>query len=261
MSDHLITSGSCETSSFVFVFHDAKEPGLISRRQLHDELLGRVRDLILNGGLSSGEKIPEKELCGRFGVSRTPLREALKVLAYEGLVVLNHNRGAIVKPLTLQDITEAFPIYGRLEALAGELACNHLSTAEVDELKSLHDKLIGYYKRGDRKGFTATNEKIHARLQTASHNHNLVRLIRCVSSRVSRTRLSITVPETRLTAAVSEHERIIAAVEKRDGCLLSQAIRDHIENTFSFFKEALATPEATPARKHCEHLQGAPGLA
>ncbi len=86
-----------------------------------------------------------------FGVSRTPLREALKVLAFEGLVTLNHNRGAVIRPLTIDDLNEAFPIYGRLEALAGELACKRLGQADIDELRQLHDTMIESFDRGDRE--------------------------------------------------------------------------------------------------------------
>ncbi|MEL7544592.1 MAG: GntR family transcriptional regulator, partial [Pseudomonadota bacterium] len=93
--------------------------GQIVRRSLHDELIERMRALITDGSLTPGEKVPEKALCAQFGVSRTPLREALKVLAHEGLVELIPNRGATVARLTVEDLDEVFPIMGALEALAG----------------------------------------------------------------------------------------------------------------------------------------------
>ncbi len=229
-----------EPAPVFFSDEDGPEASLISRRQLHDELLSRLRDYIIAGELKSGAKIPEKELCERFSVSRTPLREALKVLAYEGLVVLNHNRGAIVKPLTLEDLSEAFPIYGRLEALAGELACQRLGQDEIDELRRLQDKLVAYHARSDLKGFTSANEAFHERIQAASQNRNLVAVMRSVSSRVRRARLSVPIPESRLAEALIEHEDIMVAFEQRDGALLSRAIRDHIENTFQFFKNVMA---------------------
>ena len=94
----------------------------IPRVSLHDQLLGRLRSLIVEGELPPGAKIDEKELGGRFGVSRTPLREALKVLASEGLVTLKPHRGAVVSELDLDELAAAFPVMGALEALAGELA-------------------------------------------------------------------------------------------------------------------------------------------
>ena len=92
----------------------------IARRPLHEELAERLRDLISLGELQPGEKIPEKALCERFGVSRTPLREALKVLASAGTVTLRPNRGAVVSTLTREELDEVFPVMGSLEALAGK---------------------------------------------------------------------------------------------------------------------------------------------
>ena len=233
-----------QSPSSGFSHFDTEKMQSISIKLIHDELLTKLRDCIITGKLRSGQKIPEKDLCNYFGISRTPLREALKVLAYEGLVVLNHNRGAIVKPLTMQDITEAFPIYSRLEALAGELACKQLSRGEIDGLRALHDQMTACYERGDLKGLRAANENIHSQIQAASRNRNLVQIMRAVSGRVQRIRHSVTVPETRLACALIEHEKIMVALEKRDSSLLSLAIRDHIGNAFQFFRDILSARQA-----------------
>src|ERR1700685_2379658 len=103
--------------------HDMNEHPIIVRRGLHYELAARLLDMIVDGELKPAQKVPEAELCERFGVSRTPMREALKVLAAEGLINLLPNRGAAVAKITQQEIEELFPIMGALEALAGELAC------------------------------------------------------------------------------------------------------------------------------------------
>lgn len=220
----------------------------ISRRQLHDELLTGLRDFIIAGQLATDAKVPEKDLCEFFGVSRTPLREALKVLAYEGLVTLNHNRGAVVRPLTMDDLNEAFPIYAQLEALAGELACQHLSQSEIDDLRRLHDEMIAAYNSDDIRSFVEANEQMHARIQAASRNRNLLRLIRCVSSRVRRARLSVKLPKARLSSAIQEHERIMDALERRDAVQLSQAIRNHIECTLRFFRDAWTAEQSAPTK-------------
>jgi DNA-binding GntR family transcriptional regulator len=109
----------------------------ILRRSLHDELATRLRDMIVNGELKPAQKIPEAELCERFGVSRTPMREALKVLAAEGLINLLPNRGAVVAKITQQEIDELFPIMGALEALAGELACARIDEPALVEIRRL----------------------------------------------------------------------------------------------------------------------------
>ena len=228
------------SSSLLHPAVEAEGASLISRRHLHDELLIRLRDCIVDGELEPGAKIPEKELCERFGVSRTPLREALKVLAFEGLVILNHNRGAVVKPLTFEDLAHAFPVYTQLEALAGELACEQLSADEIDEIRGLHERMVACYKQRDIRGQVSINEQIHERLQIGSRNRNLVQLLRHVSSRIRRARMAAIIPVTRLPEAIAEHDRIMAALERRDGPLVSRAIRDHLQNTFRALKDAFA---------------------
>src|SRR5437868_322941 len=126
------------------------EPGdLITRRSLHGELVERLRSLITNGVLSPGEKIQEPVLCERFGVSRTPLREALKVLASEGLVTLQPNRGAVVTALTVAELEEVFPVMGALESLSGEIACKHITDAEVARVAQIHKAMVDHYKKGE----------------------------------------------------------------------------------------------------------------
>jgi DNA-binding GntR family transcriptional regulator len=210
----------------------------ICRRQLHDELLTHLRDVIIGGELPEDSKIPEKELCDRFGVSRTPLREALKVLAFEGLVILNHNRGAVVKALTIADLDETFPIYARLEALAGELACEHISQRDIDAMRRLHDEMVSSVRRHDLGNALAVNEKIHTSIQTGSRNRTLIQLLRYVSSRVQRARRVATPRDTALDWAINEHEQIMAALETRDPAKLSGAIREHVESTCRVLKNA-----------------------
>jgi DNA-binding GntR family transcriptional regulator len=211
----------------------------ISRRHLHDELLLRLRECIIGGELRPGEKIPEKELCDRFGVSRTPLREALKVLAFEGLVALNHNRGSAVSPLSIRDLAEAFPVYAQFEGLAGELACEKLDADEIGEIRSLHNEMIGHYARRDYRSHFVTNEQIHWRIQAGSKNRNLIQLLRHISSRIAQARNHVTLSGARWANAIAEHEAIIAALEARDGILLSRLLREHMESTFRAITEVL----------------------
>jgi len=213
---------------------------LIARRHLHDELRERLRDAIINGELAPDAKVPEKELCEKFGVSRTPLREALKVLAHEGLVTLNHNRGATVSPLTVADLDEAFPIYAQLEALAGELACARMTEEEIREIRQLHDDMVAHYRRRELKRHFEINEMIHERIQLGAHNGTLAQFLCTVSGRIRRARLYANVIESRLGDAIEEHEGIIAAIETRDGARLSLLLRGHMANTLNGIKGALA---------------------
>ena len=114
-------------------------------QSLHDEILTQLRDHIVEGNLPDGSRVPERQLCEMLGISRTPLREALKVLAAEGLVELLPNRGARVRQLSEQDLAELFDIMGGLEGLAGRLACENISDAEITEIERLHYEMYGFY--------------------------------------------------------------------------------------------------------------------
>ena len=114
----------------------------IKRPSLHEELIDRLRTMIVEGVLTAGEKVPERALCEKLGVSRTPMREALKVLAADGLLTLEPNRGARVRAITLDDLEEVFPLMGALEALAGELACANITDAQMTELRQTHELML-----------------------------------------------------------------------------------------------------------------------
>jgi DNA-binding GntR family transcriptional regulator len=211
----------------------------IARRHLHDELLERLRDLIVGCELRPDAKIPEKELCERFGVSRTPLREALKVLAYEGLVVLQPNRGASVSPLTIPDLDELFPIYSRLEALAGELACRNCLDSEIADIRLLHEEMVEQYRQRVRKRYFELNEAIHERIHMGGRNQTLSGMLRSIAARIRRARIYANATEERWADAIREHEQILAALEAREGPRLAELLRTHMENTFDGIKQAL----------------------
>jgi DNA-binding GntR family transcriptional regulator len=214
-------------------------PDLIVRRTLHDELLERIRQMIIDGDLVPGEKVPEKELCERFGVSRTPLREALKVLANDGLVTLTPNRGAMISNLTLEDLEEAFPVMGALEALSGEMACANISDAEISKIKALHQKMVAHYEARELKPYFRTNQHIHEMILAAAGNQTLSSLYRGLEGRIRHARFLANMSTSRWTKAVQEHEEIIAALEARNGPKLAKILKSHLTNKFETVKEAL----------------------
>jgi len=200
----------------------------IPRRSLHDELVERLRGLIVEGELEPGEKISEKDLCATYGVSRTPLREALKVLAREGLVVLTPHRGAHVSLLTVADLKETFPVIGALEALAGELACERATDGEIAKISLLHQKMEAAYKNRDRRRYFRLNQQIHDALAEAARNPTLNQLRSTLNGRVSRARYYANISTPRWDQAMKEHEAILAALQARDGRLLGQILKDHL---------------------------------
>jgi DNA-binding GntR family transcriptional regulator len=218
---------------------DGLIPAPIARRPLHEELAEHLRQLIIECALEPGSKISEKDLCTQFAVSRTPLREALKLLATEGLVQLTPHRGASVTELTTEELEHIFPVMGALEALAGELACLHVTEAEIERAKKLQAELEAQHKSGDLRGYFRTNEEIHQLIFAAAQNPTLTQMSRSISGRVRRARYMANLSPTRWAAAVKEHRAILMALSKRDGERLGVLLKEHLANKFDVLREAL----------------------
>jgi len=216
----------------------------IPRRSLHDELTERLRNLITRGDLAPGEKIPEKDLCDQFGVSRTPLREALKVLASEGIVTLKPNRGAVVNALTVEELEEVFPVMGALEALSGEIACVQITEREIRAIRKLHETMVRHWERGELQPYFAVNQSIHEAILEATRNETLKSIYRGLSGRILSARYIANMSGKRWAKAVDEHEAILAALEKRDGAALSKILKSHLANKLATVKDWLTANEA-----------------
>lgn len=203
---------------------------LISRKSLHQELVDRLQLLIVSNQLEPGTKVPEKELCEQFGVSRTPMREALKVLAADGLVTLEQNRGAWVTQITADEVEEVFPILGALEALAGELACKRISDAEIRNIRKLHELLLNNYENRNLDAYFKTNQKIHRAILLAAKNSTLTNYWQGLTVRMQRARYLANMSDERWSEAVSEHERIMQFLQQRSGPELAATLIEHMRN-------------------------------
>jgi DNA-binding GntR family transcriptional regulator len=188
----------------------------------------RLRALITDGEILPGTKVPERELCERFGVSRTPLREALKVLASEGIVTLRPNRGAVVSTLTLEEIDEVYPVIAALEAVAGELACRFITPEELERVRTLHAQMLEHWRRQRLQPYFRTNQAIHEAILDATRNETLKSVYRGLSSRIKNARYLATMTPERWDLAVKEHEDILAALEQRRGEDLGRILRTHL---------------------------------
>src|SRR5215212_6767162 len=136
----------------------------IERRPLHEEVIDQLRDRIVQGELAPGARLNERVLCAQLGISRTPLREAIKMLATEGLVELVPNRGAIVTPLKAATIADTLTVMGSLESLAGELACRNAGASEIAEIRALHFEMLAHHARGELAGYFKYNQLIHLKI-------------------------------------------------------------------------------------------------
>ncbi|SNY98764.1 GntR family transcriptional regulator [Halomonas sp. hl-4] len=202
----------------------------ILQRNLYREVADRIGDLIEHGELAPGERISEKQLCEKFGVSRTPLREALKVLATEGLIELLPNRGARVVRLTFKKVKDTYDLMAALEGLSGELACQYISDAEIADIRRLHEEMLTHYRNRELMPYFEVNRQIHESILAASRNDVLQEMYSNLSQRVKRVRYSKKMTQTFWSQAVQDHENMMAALEKRDGRLLGQILRDHLCN-------------------------------
>ena len=211
----------------------------IRRTLLHDELAIRLRSLIYDGDLIPGEKLAEQDLCDRFGVSRTPLREALKVLAGEGLVEIIPNRGARVARLTIADLDEAFPVMGALEALAGELACANIKDSQIIEIRRLHKDMMRHYQSGKLPDYFRVNEAIHDAILDAADNATLAKMKDGLAGRIRRARYRANMSKQRWAQAVAEHGEILSALEDRDGERLGEILKRHLANKLKTVKASL----------------------
>lgn len=211
----------------------------IARAPLHEEVARRIRDLIVEGELAPGTRVPERELCARFGISRTPLREALKILASEGLVDLQHHKGAVIAQLTPALVDEMFEVMEALEALAGELACARASDAALAEIAALHQQMLVRYAKRELSEYFQLNQRIHEAIVAAAGNTLLSQLYRGLSARIRRARYMANLSPARWRQAVAEHEQILAALTARDGARAARLLKEHLQHKADVVKAVL----------------------
>jgi len=197
---------------------------------LHEETVAHVRAMLLEGEIPPGARIPERELCERLKISRTPLREALKVLAAEGLVQLLPNRGSRAAKLTDKDMCDLFEVCQGLEALAGELACERITDAQVAEIAASHAAMAQHYHNRDLIQYYRCNRAIHEAIVAAAGNPVLSALYESVTARIRRARYVAPMTPPRWAMALQEHEAILNAVWRRDGVALSHVLRTHMRH-------------------------------
>ena len=209
---------------------------------LHEKVLDQLRDYIIEGNVEENARIPERKLCELFQISRTPLREALKVLAAEGLVELLPNRGARLRALLDSDIVATFDVIGGLEALAGQLACERISEEEYEEIERLHHQMYKHYVRTELQEYFKYNRAIHNAIMRAARNQVLQDTYANLSTSMRRIRYTanLNVARDRWGEAMREHEAMLGALHRRDGRELSDILFKHLRATCASALERLA---------------------
>lgn len=217
----------------------------IQRQSLHLEVADNLRDMIVEGVLPPGQRISEGDLCDQFGISRTPMREALKVLASEGLVEIKPNRGTRVSEITLEDIDELFEAVSGIERLCGELATEKLTESNLEHLKTLHERMTNHFKSGQRHDYFRLNQETHNLIVQLSGNSVLREIHANIMIKVRRARYLAILSVKRWEESVNEHAGILEAMEARDIDLVGKRIRDHVFKTGEIVKQTFSTENST----------------
>jgi len=218
----------------------------IARQGLHEQVASRLRTMLVEGCIQPGAKLNERELCEQLRVSRTPLREAIKLLAAEGLLDLLPNRGAVAVKLGEADVRHAFELLAHLEGLSGELAAQRITDAELAEIRALHYEMMASFARGDLSGYYRTNALIHAAINQAAANPVLGKTYREVNARVQALRFRTNQDAARWKQAVKEHEQMIQALDARDAAALRDILVLHLQHKRDSVLETLRAGAGAP---------------
>jgi DNA-binding GntR family transcriptional regulator len=200
----------------------------IDRKGLSAMVTDKLRSMIVEGVLGPGTRLNERVLCEQLHVSRTPLRDAFKTLAVEGLIDILPNRGAVVMQLSETDIEQAFELMGALEGLAGQLACKRITEAEVAEIRALHFEMLAAHSRRDLPTYYRINHAIHDRINLAAGNAMLTTTYLQINSRIQSMRFRSNFDIRNWDEAVKEHGAMLDALEKRDGVALATLLQQHL---------------------------------
>jgi len=200
----------------------------LSPRALYQEVAERLRQQIFARELEPGSWIDEQKLTAEYGISRTPLREALKVLAVEGLVTMKVRRGAYVTEMSREDVAQVYHLLGLLEAdAAGEVA-RIASDAQVAELRRLHEQLERQVR--SRDAFFATNEAFHLKLLEFAGNRWRRQIVDDLRKVMKLNRHHSLFRKGRLASSLAEHRELMAAIEGRDARAATRLMRSHFDN-------------------------------
>jgi DNA-binding GntR family transcriptional regulator len=201
-----------------------------SSEVLHLAVAQRLRSLIVEGGIAPGQKLNERELAEQLQVSRTPLREALKLLTAEGLVEHLPNRGAIAVQMSADDVAHAFEVMAALEGLSGELACARISDEEIAELQALNFEMRAHHARRDLPAYYRLNAQIHRAINRAARNPVLSEVYDRLNARLQALRFSSNFDSEKWNAAVRDHDAMIEALAARDGARLRRILVSHMQH-------------------------------
>lgn len=208
---------------------DEQQPG---RSGLVEKVANYLREHIVMDHFQPGQRLPERTLAEELQVSRTPMREALKILATEGLVVLLPHRGAVVADVSPRDMQEKAHVLSVLEQAAAELACVSASDDDIAELQAMHYEMKAAFLRRDRQNYFRLNQDIHNRIVALSGNASLIEIHANLSRQLYRVRYLSNERTDKWQVAMIEHEAVMAALAARDAERTGRELRNHLGKTW-----------------------------
>lgn len=197
---------------------------------LRDIVFNTLREAILKGEIPAGERLMEKQLAEKMGVSRTPIREAIRKLELEGLVVMTPRKGAEVATTTEKDISDVLEVRATLEALAVKIACHKMSDYDLEELVEVNNSFKAYAKEKNSKKVIEKDVEFHDIIFHASDNDKLIHIINNLREQIYRFRAEYIYKMKEYDALVHEHDQIVKAIQQKDLVLAEKIATEHIGN-------------------------------
>jgi DNA-binding GntR family transcriptional regulator len=218
----------------------------LQRHSLHDQLVAKLREMILNGELRPGSALPEKMLCESFGVSRTPLREAFKVLASEGLIELRPHRTPRITLIDPGEIAAVFEVMVALERLVGLRAAKLATREEIAAIEAMHAQLIALHREGSRAAYFRMNQQIHAEITRLTGNPVLQATWTALTAKILRARSLANFDAGRWNESINEHENFMALLLAGEAEGFADSLSEHMRRTGAAVCTMLAAPREPP---------------
>lgn len=207
-------------------------------KPLREIVFETIREAIISGDLRPGERLMEVQLAEEMGVSRTPVREAIRKLELEGFVVMIPRKGAYVAGISMKDIADVFEIRTALESLAAGLAAERITEDEMEELERLLVSVAESTESNNLQALVDTDTDFHDIIYKASRNERLVQIINNLREQIQRFRTTSLAHPGRMRKALEEHKQIVEALSERNIALAQTLAQEHIENAENSMLEA-----------------------
>ena len=210
---------------------------------LRDVVYNTLREAILKGELKPGERLMELQLASKLGVSRTPIREAIRMLQLEGRAVTIPRKGAEVAKMTVKDMEDVLEVREALDELAAKIACNKITEEQLQTLSKVKDAFEESTKTTDIKQIAMYDEKFHDVIYESTGNVRLVNLLNNLREQIYRYRVEYLKNVEVYPRLIEEHETILKALQDRNQELVVEAMRDHVENQATAVTQIIRTQQ------------------